>query len=45
MDFLLSDLKKQVTAWSRKRNQDKKKIKWTFDKEKADKKLSKYYTT
>ena len=39
------DLKKQVTAWPRKRNQDKKKIKWTFDKEKADKKLSKYYTT
>ncbi len=39
------DLKKQATAWSRKRNQDKKKIKWTFDKEKADKKLSKYYTT
>lgn len=40
-----SELKRQVKAWTQKRNQDKKKIEWTFDKEKADKKLSKYYTT
>ena len=30
-------------AWTRRRNRDKKKIKWGFDRAKADKKLSKYY--
>lgn len=34
----------QVHAWTQQRNQQHKKIKWTFTKEKADQKLSKYYT-
>ena len=37
-------LEQEVNAWTRRRNRDKKKIKWGFDRAKADKKLSKYYT-
>ena len=33
-----------VCAWTRKRNRDRKRINWGFDRKKADKKLSKYYT-
>lgn len=36
-------LKRRLAVWQEKRNYDKKKIKWTFTKEKADKKLGKYY--
>ena len=36
-------LKQELKCWSEKRNAAKKKIKWTFTKEKADEKLSKYY--
>ena len=36
-------LKQELKCWSEKRNASKKKIKWTFTKEKADEKLSKYY--
>jgi hypothetical protein len=36
-------LQKEITAWAKQRNKEKKKIKWTFTKKKADKKLSKYY--
>ncbi len=37
-------LEQEVSAWTRKRNRDRKKIKWGFDRKQADKKLSKYYT-
>lgn len=33
----------EVSAWTRRRNDQKKKINWKFTREKADKKLSKYY--
>ncbi|RZB29370.1 MAG: hypothetical protein AEth_01187 [Candidatus Argoarchaeum ethanivorans] len=33
----------EVTAWTRRRNDDEKKINWGFTRGKADKKLSKYY--
>jgi len=36
-------LTREVTAWTRRRNRQKKKIDWKFTKEKADKKLSKHY--
>lgn len=36
-------LQKEIAIWSKQRNKEKKKIKWTFTKKKADKKLSKYY--
>jgi len=36
---------KEVAAWTKKRNDDKKKINWKFTKEKADKKLSKHYVS
>ena len=36
-------LAQQVTAWTRRRNQQKKKIDWRFTGQDADKKLSKYY--
>jgi hypothetical protein len=36
-------LKKEIATWTKQRNKEKKKIKWTFTKKKADKKLSKYY--
>ena len=38
-------LTKGVAAWTKKRNDDKKKINWKFTKEKADKKLSKHYVS
>lgn len=38
-------LRQEVMAWERKRNQLKRKIDWRFTKQKADKKLSKYYVT
>ena len=31
------------SAWTGKRNRDKKKIKWGFGREKVNKKLSKHY--
>jgi len=33
----------EVAAWTTRRNNQKKKITWKFTREKADKKLSKYY--
>jgi len=36
-------LKRQVAVWQGLRNYKKAKIKWTFTKEKADEKMSKYY--
>lgn len=37
-------LKQEVKAWTARRNRQRKKINWTFTKQKADKKLGKYYT-
>jgi hypothetical protein len=37
-------LTEEVEAWSKRRNKQRKKINWTFTKQKADKKLGKYYT-
>lgn len=34
----------EVRSWTWKRNRDRKKIQWGFDRVKADTKLSKYYT-
>jgi hypothetical protein len=36
-------LAREVAAWTKRRNDQKKKIDWKFTKGKADKKLSKYY--
>ena len=36
-------LRKEVIAWSKRRNDQRMKIDWRFTKQKADKKLSKYY--
>lgn len=36
-------LKNKVLAWQERRNRLKAKIKWTFTKQKADRKLKKYY--
>ena len=38
----LKTLAREVAAWTKRRN-DQKKINWKFTREKADKKLSKYY--
>jgi len=38
-------LTKEVRAWAKRRNKDKKKIDWRFTKKDADKKLSKYYVS
>ena len=38
-------LRKEVTAWEKRRNDQKMKIDWRFTKAKADEKLSKYYGT
>lgn len=38
-------LRQEVMAWTKLRNKNKNKINWKFTKEKADKKLSKYYVT
>lgn len=37
-------LAREVKAWTVRRNRQRKKIIWTFTKQKADKKLGKYYT-
>lgn len=36
-------LSREVAAWTRRRNHQKKKIDWKFTREKADKKLSEHY--
>jgi hypothetical protein len=36
-------LTREVKAWMKRRNKERKKINWTFTKKKADHKLSKYY--
>ncbi|MCZ7398562.1 MAG: IS630 family transposase, partial [Candidatus Methanoperedens sp.] len=36
-------LDREVNAWTEKRNEQKKMINWKFTREKADKKMSKYY--
>lgn len=41
----IGTLTKEVAVWTKKRNDDKKKINWKFTKEKADKKLSKHYVS
>lgn len=38
------DLETNVMAWERRRNGQRRKIKWTLTKERADAKLSKHYT-
>lgn len=38
-------LMQEVKAWTIQRNKKRKKINWTFTKEKADKKLGKYYVS
>lgn len=37
-------LTREVKAWTTRRNRQRKKINWTFTKQKADEKLGKYYT-
>ena len=37
-------LEKEVNAWAARRNAEGKRIEWSFTKEQADMKLSKYYT-
>ena len=37
-------LAREVASWTERRNNQKKKINWKFTREKADKKLAKYYT-
>ena len=39
----ISLLREEVAACTKMRNEERKRIKWSFTKEKADKKLSKYY--
>lgn len=39
----IETLSQEVAAWTKRRNDQKKKIDWKFTKDKADKKLSKYY--
>lgn len=36
-------LKKEIASWGKQRNRERKKIKWTFTKKKADEILSKHY--
>ena len=46
LDRRISTAEKMVTevnAWKTRRNRQRKTIDWTFTKEKADKKLKKYY--
>ena len=35
----------EVDAWTKRRNEQKKKIYWTFTKQKADQKLAKHYVS
>ncbi len=39
----LETLAREVAAWTKRRNDQKKKINWKFTRDKANKKLSKYY--
>lgn len=39
----IETLAREVAAWTKRRNDQKKKIDWKFTKDKADEKLSKYY--
>jgi hypothetical protein len=39
----METLIREVAAWTKRRNDQKKKINWKFTRERADKKLSKYY--
>jgi len=39
------ELEKQLNKWCSQNNKEKRKIKWSFTKENADKKLSKYYVS
>jgi hypothetical protein len=39
----METLDREVNAWTEKRNEQKKIINWKFTREKADKKMSKYY--
>lgn len=39
----IGTLDREVAAWTKRRNDQEKKIDWKFTKDKADKKLSKYY--
>ncbi len=41
----LRTLRSDVSFWSNRRNKQGRKIEWRFTKQKADKKLSKYYVT
>jgi predicted AAA+ superfamily ATPase len=36
-------LAREVAAWTKRRNDQKKRITWKFTRDKADKKLSTYY--
>ena len=38
-------LTREVKSWEKRRNNQRKKIDWTFTKQKADKKLGKYYVS
>lgn len=38
-------LAQEVEAWTKRRNKQRKKINWAFTKQKADKKLGKYYVS
>lgn len=38
-------LRREVSAWTNRRNRLKKKIEWKFTRQKADEKLSRYYVT
>ena len=39
----METLTHEVGAWTKRRNEQKKKIKWKFTRENADEKMSKYY--
>jgi len=39
----IETLTSEIAAWTKRRNDQKKKINWKFTRENADKKLSKYY--
>ena len=39
----METLAREVAAWTKSRNNQRKKINWKFTRDKADKKLSKYY--
>jgi len=41
----IGQLRNEVSAWSNRRNRQKKKIEWRFTRQRADEKLSKYYVT